>query len=69
VAFGVDLADTRFTCTVIEKAVRQAYKIASLGATPEQLTLHHIFDRETADDIAAGRVHLDTQTVTIQRLG
>ncbi|WP_441959973.1 class II aldolase/adducin family protein [Mycolicibacterium houstonense] len=68
VALGPDLADALFTATVIEKAARQAMKVASLGATPEQLTLHHIFDGELARDIEAGRVHLDTQTVTIQRL-
>lgn len=68
VALGIDLDDALFTATVIEKAARQALKIISMGAEPEQLTLHHIFDRELASDIEAGRVHLDTQTVTIQKL-
>ena len=46
----------------------QAMKVIALGHEPEQLTLYHIFDRETAGDIEAGRVHLDTQTVTVQQL-
>ena len=49
-------------------AHRQAMKVASLGVTPEQLSLYHIFDHDLARDIEEGRVHLDTQTVTIQRL-
>lgn len=68
VALGPDLADALFTATVIEKAARQAMKVASLGVTPEQLSLYHIFDHDLARDIEEGRVHLDTQTVTIQRL-
>ncbi|HET7740015.1 MAG TPA: class II aldolase/adducin family protein [Mycobacterium sp.] len=68
VALGVDIADALFTATVIEKAARQAMKVIALGHEPEQLTLYHIFDRETAGDIEAGRVHLDTQTVTVQQL-
>lgn len=68
VAVGADLADALFTATVIEKAARQAMKVVSLGETPEQLTLYHIFDEQLARDIEAGRVHLDTQTVTVQRL-
>jgi ribulose-5-phosphate 4-epimerase/fuculose-1-phosphate aldolase len=69
VALGVDMNDALFTATVIEKAARQAMKQISIGGTPEQLTLFHIFDEELAADIEAGRVHLDTQSVTIQRLG
>ncbi|MFN6555098.1 class II aldolase/adducin family protein [Mycolicibacterium septicum] len=68
VALGPDLADALFTATVIEKAARQAMKVAALGVTPEQLSLYHIFDQDLARDIEEGRVHLDTQTVTIQRL-
>ncbi len=68
VALGVDLADAMFTATVIEKAARQAMKVTALGKQPEQLTLYHIFDEELARDIETGRVHLDTQTVTVQRL-
>ncbi len=68
VAVGFDIADALFTATVIEKAARQAMKVTALGANPEQLTLSHIFDSELASDIKAGRVLLDTQTVTIQRL-
>jgi ribulose-5-phosphate 4-epimerase/fuculose-1-phosphate aldolase len=68
VALGPDLADALFTATVIEKAARQAMKVAALGAIPEQLSLYHIFDQDLARDIEEGRVHLDTQTVTIQRL-
>jgi L-fuculose-phosphate aldolase len=68
VALGVDLADALFTATVIEKAARQAMKVIALGHKPEQLTLYHILDREMAGDIEAGRVHLNTQTVTVQQL-
>lgn len=68
VALGEDLTDALFTATVIEKAARQALKIMSLGEKPEQLTLRHIFDEQTAHDIEQGRVHLDTQSVTIRRL-
>jgi L-fuculose-phosphate aldolase len=68
VALGTDLADALFTATVIEKAARQAMKVIALGSEPEQLTLYHIFDEALARDIEDGRVHLDTQTVTVQRL-
>jgi ribulose-5-phosphate 4-epimerase/fuculose-1-phosphate aldolase len=68
VALGVDLDDALFTSTVVEKAARQAMKVIALGREPEQLTLFHIFDAELARDIESGRVLLDTQTVTIQRL-
>lgn len=68
VALGSDLDDALFTATVIEKAARQALKLLSIGQEPEQLTLFHIFDESLAADIEAGRVHLDTQTVTIQKL-
>lgn len=68
VALGSDLADALFTATVIEKAARQARKLQSIGVTPTQLTLHAIFDEALARDIEEGRVLLDTQTVTIQRL-
>ncbi|MFV0427392.1 MAG: class II aldolase/adducin family protein [Beutenbergiaceae bacterium] len=68
VAIGPDLDDALFTATVVEKAARQAMKVASLGEEPEQLTLSHIFDQATAQDIESGRVLLDTQTVTLQRL-
>lgn len=68
VAVGTDLPDALFTATVIEKAARQAMKIMSIGATPDQLSLRAIFDETLALDIEEGRVHLDTQTVTVQRL-
>jgi L-fuculose-phosphate aldolase len=68
VALGEDLEDALFTATVIEKAARQAMKIISVGGTPEQLTLYHIFDQEVARDIEEGRLILHTQTVTVQRL-
>ena len=68
IAVGGDLTDALFTATVIEKAARQALKLMSIGQQPEQLSLFHIFDEITARDIEEGRVHLDTQTVTIQRL-
>jgi L-fuculose-phosphate aldolase len=69
VALGTDLADALFTATVIEKAARQAMRILSCGRIPEQLTLFHIFEDAVANDILAGRVRLDTQTVTVQQLG
>lgn len=68
VAVGEDLEDALFTATVIEKAARQAMKIISTGGVPEQLTLFHIFDEQTAKDIEEGRVVLHTQTVSVQRL-
>jgi len=68
VALGTDLSDALFTATVIEKAARQAMKVVALGHEPEQLTLYHIFGEALARDIEEGRVHLDTQTVTVQRL-
>jgi ribulose-5-phosphate 4-epimerase/fuculose-1-phosphate aldolase len=68
IAVGEDLSDALFTGTVIEKAARQALKIISIGQIPQQLTLRHIFDEETANGIEEGRLILDTQTVTIQRL-
>jgi len=68
IAVGEDLADALFTATVVEKAARQALKIISIGQVPDQLTLEHIFDEETARGIRHGEILLDTQTVTIQRL-
>ena len=43
-------------------------KIISVGGTPEQLTLYHIFGEEDARDIEEGQLILQTQTVTVQRL-
>jgi L-fuculose-phosphate aldolase len=68
VAVGSDLEDALFTAPVIEKAARQAMKILAQAKLPEQLTLRHIFDEKVARDIEEGRLILDTQTVTVQRL-
>lgn len=68
VAIGHDLDDALFTATVIEKAARQAWRILSMGKECDQLSLDHIFDTATAADIRAGRLLLDTQTVTVQKL-
>jgi L-fuculose-phosphate aldolase len=64
-----ELEDALFTAIVIEKAAIRAMKIISTGGVPEQLTLSHIFDEETARNIEEERVILHTQTVSVQRLG
>jgi L-fuculose-phosphate aldolase len=69
VAVSEELEDALFTAIVIEKAAIRAMKIISTGGVPEQLTLSHIFDEETARNIEEERVILHTQTVSVQRLG
>ncbi len=66
IAVGPDLDDALLIAVLLEKAARQALRVAQLGATPAQLTLEQIFDEHTARRLRSGELVLDVQRVTVR---